>query len=128
VRPTTNILERRRRNLIQARAAAPGGMSVFMFDSFGVQDPGKFFAISFLLLQSGEPSRSLNAPFGQQIEQVWNQGHVLPIANLLTCVTVLEFVTKPPDGQRAGAFGGRLEQGGFKRQDSLTIGTCAFRE
>ena len=64
-------------------------MQFFQFQNLGVQLPRKFLPIRIPLADLGELDRNLNAPFAQEVYQVRNESHILPVTHLLAHIAVL---------------------------------------
>ena len=57
--------------------------NLFQLQNFGVKLQREFFTVCTPLPELGKPDKGFNAPFAQEIDQVGDEGHVLPITDLL---------------------------------------------
>jgi hypothetical protein len=64
-------------------------MELFQFQNLGVQLARKFFAIRAAVSKLSELGRNFDSLFAQEVYQVWDESHILPVTHLLTHIAVL---------------------------------------
>jgi hypothetical protein len=64
-------------------------VELFQFQNLRVQLPRKFLPIRAPLAEFGEPDRNLNSLFAQEVYQVGDESHILPVTHLLTRIAIL---------------------------------------
>lgn len=91
-----------------------------------MQLAGEFLAIGAAFAKLSEADGGADGFFAEQIDDVRNEGDVLPIANFFADVAVVDLILNKPGEKRMGLAGGGFEQGGFEGQNGLAVGTGAF--
>jgi hypothetical protein len=93
-----------------------------------VELAGELFAVVGVFVEVVEPDGGLEVMFVEEIEQVGQKGHVAPITDLFAHVAVGQVVLDKGEGQRGLVADDGFEQCGFKRENGVTRGACAFGE